>query len=62
MHIIMLSTHRGCEDGFVVRRYELGKTYHVADGLASAFIRKGWAKRAPSDLFYSKHFHHKEIL
>ncbi|MDE3037138.1 MAG: hypothetical protein KGJ21_01585 [Pseudomonadota bacterium] len=39
----MLDTRRGSEDGFVVRRFYKDCTYDVADSLAQAFIRAGWA-------------------
>jgi len=43
MRIAMLETRRGSEDGFVVRRFEQGRIYDVADMLARTFIRAGWA-------------------
>ena len=49
MHILMLETHRGSEDGFVVRCFETGMFYEVADALARTFISRGWA--AESEYF-----------
>lgn len=43
MHILMLETRRGSEDGFAVRCFEGGRRYRVAESLARAFIRAGWA-------------------
>lgn len=47
MHILMLETRRGSEDGFVIRRFYRGAHYDVADTLARAFIREGWARACP---------------
>jgi hypothetical protein len=49
MHILMLETRRGSEDGFVVRRFEKGRHYDVADLLARMFIRFGWACECETD-------------
>lgn len=38
MKITMLHTKRGSEDGFVVRQFEAGQTYDVADTLARSFV------------------------
>lgn len=43
MKILMLETHRGCEDGFHARRYHKGKTYDISSTLACAFVNNGWA-------------------
>jgi len=47
MHILMLETRRGSEEGFAVRRFEGGRRYEVADALARMFIRAGWAIESP---------------
>ena len=44
MHIIMLQTRRGSEDGFTVRCFQAGKHYDVVDTLARSFIRARWAR------------------
>lgn len=46
MQVTMKETRRGSEDGFVVRCYEQGQTYNIADGLAREFLGKGWAEEA----------------
>ncbi|NBX02715.1 MAG: hypothetical protein EBR02_01345 [Alphaproteobacteria bacterium] len=43
MHIFMLTTHRGSEDGFSLRLFEREEHYDVADTLARSFIARGWA-------------------
>ena len=48
MLIVMLETLRGSEDGFLVRCFEKGHCYEVANLLACAFINAGWAKRSTS--------------
>lgn len=47
MQIRMLSTHRGSEDGFKLRRYFEGCVYDVADTMGSHFLCMGWAE--PTD-------------
>lgn len=42
----MLETRRGSEDGFVVRRFLRGHSYDLADTLARALIRAGYAAEA----------------
>lgn len=49
MYIKMLSTHRGCEDGFAVRCYMQGAIYHVRHGMGCAFIRRRWAVEVEPD-------------
>lgn len=44
MHIKMLQTRRGSEDGLRVRCYEAGRIYDLAEDLARAFIIAGSAK------------------
>ncbi len=44
MRVLMLETRRGSEDGFAVRRFHKGCCYDIADSLARAFLRAGWAK------------------
>lgn len=44
MFIIMLETRRGSEDGFIVRCFEAGGEYDIADSLARSFIQRGWAR------------------
>jgi len=44
----MLETRRGSEDGFAVLRFEKGRRYEVAESLARAFIRCGWAMECDS--------------
>jgi hypothetical protein len=43
MKIKMLETRRGSEDGFIVKRFEKGQEYEVADALAQTFLREGHA-------------------
>lgn len=43
MLIKMLSTRRGSEDSFKVKRYEMGREYDVADSMGREFCRNGWA-------------------
>ena len=43
MHIRMLETRRGSEDGHVVRLYERDGVYEVTEALAFEFIAKGYA-------------------
>lgn len=43
MHITMLSTRRGCEDGFRVSIYYKNASYLISHSLAISFIQKGWA-------------------
>ena len=43
MIILMLETRRGSEDGFIVRYFEAGRHYDIADSLARYFIQKCWA-------------------
>ena len=43
MHIIMLKTRYGSEDGFAVRRFLQNQEYEIADSLAIEFIRSGAA-------------------
>ena len=43
----MTETHRGSEDGFVVRCFYKGSHYDIADTLARAFINAGWAIQIP---------------
>jgi hypothetical protein len=52
MQITMLETRRGSENGQMVRRYEKGQTYEVAEMLGRSFIGSGWAmeKRCADDL------------
>ena len=47
MRILMLETRRGSEDGFIVRRFDAGQTYELAQMLARRFIRRGWAIEHP---------------
>lgn len=49
MRIFMLETRRGSEDGHCVRRFEKHGSYDVADMLARAFLRAGWAIELPSN-------------
>lgn len=44
MRVRMLETRRGTEDGFVVRRFEQGIVYDLADCLARRFIAAGRAE------------------
>lgn len=43
MRLLMLDTRRGSEDGFIVRRFYKNQIYDIADSLAQAFIRAGYA-------------------
>lgn len=43
MRITMRASRYGCEDGYVVQRYEQGETYDVTDRLARSFIARGYA-------------------
>ena len=45
MKLIMLETKEGSPDGTVVNRYQKDQTYDVADSLAEAFVKEGWAKQ-----------------
>lgn len=49
MKIKMLGTHRGSEDGFIVKQYHKDLIYDVADMLARSFIRHGWAVEVVGD-------------
>lgn len=44
MHIIMLHTRYGSEDGFVVHRFLQNHQYEIADSLGAYFIRLRVAK------------------
>ena len=44
MKIKMTQTRRGSEDGHVVKRFEKGQEYDVADTLARTFLRHGYAQ------------------
>lgn len=46
MHILMLETRRGSEDGKVVRMFRKDNIYYVMPNLAVYFIRAGWAVEA----------------
>ena len=56
MHIFMLETRRGSEDGFVVRRFHKHHRYDVADTLARAFIAAGWAEYCNSNIKMDSRF------
>jgi hypothetical protein len=43
MRIIMLTTRRGSEDGFLMRRFLCGGHYDIALPLAVHFLHQGWA-------------------
>lgn len=43
MLILMLTTHRGSEDGFVVRCFRQGAAYDMEETLARLFIARGYA-------------------
>ena len=43
MHIKMLETRRGTEDGFTVRQFIRDQEYDVSDSLAHAFFAAGFA-------------------
>jgi len=43
MHIIMLQTLYGSEDGFCVRLFQQNQEYEIADTLAAYFVRIGAA-------------------
>ncbi len=45
MFIMMLQTRCGSEDGMVVRCFEAGTHYEIAENLARAFLREGSARR-----------------
>ena len=49
MHIIMLKTRYGSEDGFAVRRFLQNQEYEIADSLAIEFIRSGDARHSVDD-------------
>jgi len=54
MRITMLDSRFGSEDGYIVVRYEQGKTYDVTDRLARSFIARGYALPAPPPLSSSQ--------
>jgi hypothetical protein len=43
MHILMLQSRRGSEDGYALRFYQQGHCYRAGDRLGRTFIRLGWA-------------------
>jgi hypothetical protein len=47
MRVRMLETRRGTEDGFVLRLYEAGGIYDMADFQARCFIAEGRAIAMP---------------
>lgn len=42
----MISTARGCDDGYTRKVYEAGEEYDLGESLASSFITFGTAKAA----------------
>lgn len=46
MFIFMLETRHGSEDGRAVRLYRRSHVYYALPGLATYFIRFGWAVEA----------------
>ena len=43
MQILMCDSRFGSEDGYVLKRYEIGQIYDVSDRLARSFIALGYA-------------------
>jgi len=51
--IYMLSTQRGSEDGFAVKRYHEAKHYDMPHTLGAHFINQGWAIEIPEEDYLS---------
>ena len=49
MRIKMFESRRGAEDGHVVKRFEKGQEYDVADTLARTFLKHGYAQVVDPD-------------
>ena len=44
MKLRMLETRRGTSDGFTLRQYHEGETYHLPEVLACSFLSAGYAE------------------
>ena len=43
MKCIMLQTRTGSRDGFTLKSYKAGESYHLPENLACRFLRNKWA-------------------